>query len=1639
MRFMILGPIEVEDRGEPIPLGGRKQRLVLAHLIRRPNEVVSTNVLIDDVWGDAPPEAARSTLQSYVYRLRTAIGPDRLDGPHGGYRIRVEPGELDAREFELLALKGREELDRDPAACVDDLRNALGLWRGPAFGELSDELSLQGEIARLEEARRLAMEDRLAAELDLGQDASLVGELEAQTLEDPLRERPWALWMLALYRSGRQADALAAFRTAQTIFADQLGIDPGRSLQQLHERILAQDPSLLTTAHDAAPILLTTEAAPALNIFLIADIRGYTTFTHVKGDEAAAALSTRFAELTDQVVGDAGGSLVELRGDEALVAFTSARQAIRAATDLQSRFVEETVRDPSLPLAVGIGLDAGEAVAVEGGFRGGALNLAARLCSVAGPGEILSTREVVHLARRVDGVTQIDRGSATFKGLSEPVGVIELRREGWDPALDLAFQRALGPGAQRPTAASAGLAVANPYKGLLPFEESDAGAFFGREALTQELISRLATDRFLAVVGPSGSGKSSVVRAGLMPALRAGALPGSERWSIVEMLPGPHPMIELETALLRIVPDPSVAVGLLEVLEHDELGMLRAIKRILPPGSDEIVVFVDQLEEVFTLGEDEARRARFLAGIRALVADPHARVRVVTTLRADFFDRPLSYPGFADLMRSSIEAVVPLTADEIERAIVEPARRVGVELERGLLAAMLAETADEPGALPLLQYALTELFQRREGTTMTLDAYRTIGGVAGALSGRAEELYMGSTDTERTAARQLFLRLLTPGEGTEDVRRRVTRTEITSVDVDRNAMNRVVDRFGSSRLLSFDRDARSHQPTVEVAHEALLRSWPRLRGWVEGAREDVRMSRRLHIAAMEWIDAEREPSFLLRGGQLAQFESWAIHSSVVPTAEERSFLDASVDARAAEEAAEEARVTREIATERRSVRRLRVVVAVITAAALIGGLLTIVAVRERNQAERATRNATARELAGAALSTVDVDPDLSILLALRAVEATHSVDGSVVREAEEALHVAVGSSRLLRTLRDPSSGTVSVSPDGSRIATAQRLAPATGTVIEPVIWDAATGERVLKLSGGHAGNVNDIQFNPDGSLVATAGEDGAVVIWDATTGGIVRSIRADDAGELGGAFNLDFSPDGSRVVVTTLPGDEATIGMFAVDTGERLFAIPLPYTVCGIDFSPDGSLIIGGECFTGGFPTAHLWDATSGAEVRPLGDHGGTWVIWAAFSPDGTLAVTLGLDGIGRVWNVRTGHELVTLAGHAEMQTADFSPDGDLVATSGADGTAKVWDVRSGRQRLTLSVPGGAVGEVKFSPDGATLITGGAGATRVWDVTPEGRGEALAIATRIVTVYPQVAYGLRGSVLVSTDEGGVTVWDATSGDRLERFPWRSDLTGFVHDDQRVLVSTDPPVIEVDDTGEMRATYPTLNPNTVAYSPDGSMLASGHQDGRVLLWDAETGVQIATLNPASDRLPSVNDLAFSPDGSLLVWASSDGTAKVWDLRADRVIRTFTHASSVNGVAFSPDGSMVATGFRDGAKIWQLDGDRAIVLAGHQGAVMSVRFSPDGTRVVTSSQDQTIRLWDVETGREVLILRGHTAPVSDIAFSPDGVHLASASYDGTIREYVLPIDALIELAKSRLTRTWTQEECRQYLRLETCPAA
>jgi hypothetical protein len=324
-------------------------------------------------------------------------------------------------------------------------------------------------------------------------------------------------------------------------------------------------------------------------------------------------------------------------------------------------------------------------------------------------------------------------------------------------------------------------ALENPYKGLRAFGEADAADFFGRAALTQQLLERLAAEdaeaRFLAVVGPSGSGKSSVVRAGLLPALRRGGLPGSEQWFVIDMFPGAHPLEELEAALLRIAVNPPES--LLGQLCEDERGLARAVKRVLPADpATELVLVIDQFEELFTLTEDAAVRAQFVASLRAAVLDPHSRLRVVATLRADFYDRPLLYPEFGELMRERTEVILPLASEELEQAIVGPAARVGVTLEANLAAAIVKDVDEQPGALPLLQYALTELFERRTGRLMRLNAYRESGGVLGALARRADTIYTGLDAPAQDAARQLFLRLITLGEGIEDTRRRIPRTEL---------------------------------------------------------------------------------------------------------------------------------------------------------------------------------------------------------------------------------------------------------------------------------------------------------------------------------------------------------------------------------------------------------------------------------------------------------------------------------------------------------------------------------------------------------------------------------------------------------------------------------------------------------------------------------------------------------------------------------------------------------------------------------------------------------------------------------------------------------------------------------------------
>ncbi|MGH2540619.1 MAG: BTAD domain-containing putative transcriptional regulator, partial [Actinomycetota bacterium] len=1017
VEFRVLGPLEASVEGRDVPLAGPKQRLVLAHLVVEANRVVPADRLIDHVWGEEAPEAARSSLQAYVSRLRRSLGADTIEARSPGYVLHARPEEVDAQRFERMAADARRSMGSDPAAAEAVLDRALALWRGPAFADLADDHSLQAEITRLEELRLSSVEDRIDAGLTLGHHADLIAELEVLVAEHPMRERLWAQLMLALYRAGRQGEALGAYRRARQILADELGIDPSPDLRRVHEQILGQDPSLEIAGRPLRGYQLFEEigqgvvgsvhrglqpeggrevAVKVIHPWLAdhpdfirrfepeAQRVGRLEHPHIVPqydywrDPGGAYLVMRYLR---------GGSLealLQARGPSTPQTASALVEQIASALAVAHRqgvvhrdvrpsnvlFDEEgnayltdfsIIRDLALTDAAAVSTGAIFSLSPEE-ISGGPIGPAT---DVYGLGlllyEVLAGRHPFadvpvpelrerHLSGTIPPISLVrpDLPGAVEEVLERATARDPLARYPDASSLASAFRFALEAGAQ--LAALPGVELRNPYKGLRAFGEPDTPDFFGREDLTARLAARLGEPtteaRFLAVVGPSGSGKSSAIRAGLIPAIRAGNVPDSEDWFVAEMHPGVHPFEELEAALL------SVAVArptsLLEELERDERGLVRTTRWVLPPDEAELLVVIDQFEELFTLMQDSDRRKAFLEVLRVAVSDPSSRVRVVVSLRADFYDQPLLFKAFGDLLGARTHALTGLSTDQLERAIVGPAERVGVTVEPRLVSAILTDVTDRPSALPLLQYALTELFERRTDASMTLETYHEIGRMTGALGRRAEDIFRQLDPIGKEATRQLFLRLVTVGEeGNAETRRRVLRSELTDLEVDTVAMEKAVASFDSHRLLSSDRDPVTRGPTVEVAHEALLSEWERLRGWIESAREDVRMHRRLAAAAVEWDAADRDRGFLFRGGQLERFEAWTATSGLALTAAERRFLDAGTAAREAELAEESAWRARESALERRSRIRLRALVAVFAVAALIASTLTVVTLTQR--------------------------------------------------------------------------------------------------------------------------------------------------------------------------------------------------------------------------------------------------------------------------------------------------------------------------------------------------------------------------------------------------------------------------------------------------------------------------------------------------------------------------------------------------------------------------------------------------------------------------------------------------------------------------------------------------------------------
>ena len=827
----------------------------------------------------------------------------------------------------------------------------------------------------------------------------------------------------------------------------------------------------------------------------------------------------------------------------------------------------------------------------------------------------------------------------------------------------------------------------NPYKGLRAFQSSDTHEFFGRERVVTRLLNRLRADdgnqHFLAVVGPSGSGKSSLVKAGLIPALWRGELPGSERWYIVEMVPGAHPLDEMEVALTRVAADQIDNVR--EYLDRDHRGLTRIAGLILPNDGSDLLLFIDQFEETYTLVEDESERMHFMQLLNHAATAARSRVRVVITLRADFYDRPLTYPDMGELVRSNLETVLPLSAEELERAIVGPADGVGITLETGLAACIIADVNYQPGAVPMLQNTLTELFGRRQGQELTQRAYQEIGGAVGALAHRADEIYHELNTDGRELVRQVFLRLVTLGDDGEDTRRRVHRSELLAIAPDEDLIDEIIDVYATYRLLTLDADPVSRSPTVELAHEAILQEWDRLRAWIDNYRDDMRQQRILARSAEEWRNAGRDTSYLLRGARLEQFEAWAAETQLILTGPEREYLvksSAEHDRLTAEEARRQAH---EEALALRSRRFLQLLVAVLSVATIVSVSLTQLALDREQQARNARQTAEHeaalnRSLALAASAREESEVgrgDLALGLALEAVSIDEPPPETVRSLAEIAL--APGT-RLILEGHASAVRTASFSPDGAVILSAGCASdPPDGAECpagELILWDAATG-RLLRRWEGHAEAINAVAFDPalstdHGVLAASGALDGTLILWEVETGQQVLQISA----HTGAISDIVFMPEHHVMISTSFDG------------------------------------------------TAAVWDATSGDLLKRLAGHSDR-VNTVELSPDGRLAITASRDSTVIAWDVDPASETFgvivrSFEGHgSDVHSASFAQEGAAILTNSEDLSFRLWDFKTGAEMRQRFI-GADSGRMVISPNGHTVLFALGEPLYLWDLDTWG-------------------------------------------------------------------------------------------------------------------------------------------------------------------------------------------------------------------------------------------------------------------------------------------------------------------------------
>lgn len=1452
MDIRCLGQLEVVVDGSRADLGGSQQRHVLAILIGRSGAPISTDAIIDDLWRDKPPDTARKTIQGYISALRRALPDETIASSPTGYALTVDPEVIDATRFENLISKATALPTHDAEDAATEFQDALDLWRGAPFGETSDSDLLRPEAVRLEELHTVATEGLAAANVFAGRETAVAADLAVLTRRNPLRERLWALRILALYRSGRQTEALRVYDDARRTLASEAGLEPSHELRTLQQRILDQDPVL-------------------------------------------------------------------------------------------------------------------------------------------------------------DGFGALD---------ATP---------------------------DRP-----GLTRHNPYKGLRAFDEADASDFYGRGALVRRLVESVArrgAPSLHVVAGPSGSGKSSLVRAGLVPALRQ----------------------EGKKVEVRFPED-----GLSEYLAGE--------------GPDQVLV-IDQFEELFA-GDDADAAHTYLAMMAGLIEDPNPPT-VVLTVRADMLDHLLSNERIAGHIEDSLLLVTPLDDHEIREIVSGPAKSVGMTVDPALVASVISGAKGHTASLPLLEYALTDLYDRTAGQTMTLEGLETAGGISGALSRRAEEALNSLDGPSQETARQVFLHLVTISDDGTSFRRRTALDELESIE----GASAVIEAFSLSRMLTVDRGS-SGDRTVEIAHEAILAEWPRIAGWVDEARGAMRRHRQLAEAATEWDANGRPDTLLLSGTRLVRLSDRS-DGDLLLTALEDAYLTSSL--RQAESQASAAQ------------RRRRTLMAAFGAIALVAVVLAGAALlsrnNARNSADEAEASATAAEtkaLAGAAAIATPEDPQLGILLSLQAMLTDTSAEPTI--EERLTLRSAMDADRLVsaRQLTPPLEYKGSdLASDGRSMAV---LSSGKLRTVDTDSWDDNWVHEDPQLDGS-------VGVSPDGSLVAagafTAPDAPYVTFLNASNGELVETVAFKDASCAAVVTPQAWSNDSRYLAVLVLADcgwENPSMRVIDTQTWEVARDIPGPWIASFAEAAPFMTLFAIGT-LTDTEPRTLVYDTTTFEIVAEYGARTGD------ISPDGEWLASLNPASTAELYAVGTDERTDRLVGLDYFPTTygtDFitiaasdgvdAPPALLLAVGTAGQTTNIWSIGSGDTVFTL--PSGDATDLAFDPNTNLLYTVSiTGLLQTWDLSGGGLAhpdqktfpfwfDANAMRTNPLSnvgamFHENMLTGLATYATFDTTTGALTATEISE----VASPGHLAVVSALPDERLVYVAGDAtrqlagPIVvtsaapgatiepfagcpgPVADWGnpftrELTCDIggpPFIPFNTPETSVDGTEIAASTADGELFIWDSLTlsDIVAADINEAlapesverflGERPPNLDAAeAFEGDKIFATVRRLDTDWILVELAMGRfvvlnrpdldVIAGFSLFVSEWGYETSHDGSFLLLGTEGGLYRVDTDDWQPRLLAEYTETIRGISISPDNRRVMIGATDGLVHIHDTETG--VLLDQIAEEWVSDGHWLDENRIVVGTGLTGIWKTLDLDIRRVALTGLDQLTRGFSPEECDLY-EINPCP--